>query len=132
MTGRFSRIARNGFGDPLNAYAHTMAWFDGHLYVGTMRANLHLLSRRRPFPTTVWPVPRPEDVYDLDLRAQIWRLGPTSSVRSTAGQRAINEARSSGRTWSAAVVTAARRRRPVPGSCSPRAAARPCSRRPRT
>ena len=76
MTGHFSRIARNGFGDPLNAYAHTMAWFDDHLYVGTMRANLHLLSRRRPFPTTVWPVPRPEDVYDLDLRAQIWRLAP--------------------------------------------------------
>jgi len=33
----FRRIARTGFGDGMNAYAHSMAWFNGHLYVGTTR-----------------------------------------------------------------------------------------------
>ena len=35
----FKRVAYGGFGDGQNAYAHSMAWFDGHLYVGTTRGN---------------------------------------------------------------------------------------------
>lgn len=72
----FTQIARCGFGDPLNAYAHTMAWFQGCLYVGTTRANLCLLKARMPIPVACWPVKCPADVYDLDLRAQIWRYDP--------------------------------------------------------
>ena len=35
----FRRIAQAGFGDGMNAYAHSMAWFDGALYVRTTRGN---------------------------------------------------------------------------------------------
>jgi hypothetical protein len=73
---QFTRIAMNGFGDPLNAYAHTMAWFKDHLYIGTMRANLCLLKGRLPLPVTNWPVKCPESVFELDMRAQIWRYDP--------------------------------------------------------
>jgi hypothetical protein len=70
---QFTQIAKNGFGDPLNAYAHTIEWFQGRLYVGTMRANLCLLKGRLPLSVHSWPVKCPEEVFDLDLRAQIWR-----------------------------------------------------------
>lgn len=72
----FKQIAGYGFGDPLNAYAHTMAWFKGQLYIGTTRANLCLVKARMPLPMTCWPVKCPEDVYNIDLRAQIWRYDP--------------------------------------------------------
>jgi hypothetical protein len=72
----FRRIATGGFGDPLNAYAHSMCWFQDRLYVGTTRANLCLLKSRTPLPATWWPVRCPDEVYDLDLRAQIWCWDP--------------------------------------------------------
>ncbi len=74
--GHFAQIAHQGFGDALNAYAHTMAWFRGKLYVGTTRANLCLLRTSLRLPTHCWPIPCPDDVYQLDLRAQIWRYDP--------------------------------------------------------
>ena len=40
----FSQIGVNGLGDPLNAYAHSMAWYQGHLYVGSTRSNLCMLK----------------------------------------------------------------------------------------
>jgi SAM-dependent methyltransferase len=75
----FRKIAANGFGDPLNAYPHSMIWFKDHLYVGTTRANLQLLwftmgDNVNRF--SVWPVEHPADPYDLDLRGQIWRYNP--------------------------------------------------------
>jgi SAM-dependent methyltransferase len=72
----FECIASGGFGDGLNAYAHVMAWHEGALYVGTTRANLQLRQAHNPPSLSPWPVPCPEDVYDLDLRAQIWRHDP--------------------------------------------------------
>src|SRR5579871_4469121 len=72
----FTRIARQGLGDPLNAYAHSMAWFLDHLYVGTTRANLCMARANNPPNMDPWPVKCPEDVYDLDRRAQIWRYSP--------------------------------------------------------
>jgi len=36
----FRKICVNGFGDPLNAYPHSMMWFKDRLYVATTRANL--------------------------------------------------------------------------------------------
>jgi SAM-dependent methyltransferase len=71
--GGFARIAAGGFGDPLNAYAHVMHWHDGDLYVGTTRANLHLRHAHDPPALSPWPVRCPEDIYDLDLRAHVWR-----------------------------------------------------------
>jgi ubiquinone/menaquinone biosynthesis C-methylase UbiE len=72
----FKRIADRGFGDGLNAYAHTMAWYQNHLYVGTTRANLCLVKIVNPNGLRVWPTKCPDDAYDLDLRAQIWRYDP--------------------------------------------------------
>lgn len=75
----FRKISANGFGDPLNAYPHSMGWFKDRLYVATTRANLHLIwltmgERRKNFD--FWPVEKFESPYDLDLRAQIWRYDP--------------------------------------------------------
>jgi hypothetical protein len=72
----FHQIARGGFGDGLNAYAHSMAWFDDHLYVATTRGNFPLMKARLPIAMDVWPVECPEDPFDLDLRAEIWRYSP--------------------------------------------------------
>ena len=72
----FVRIAQGGFGDGLNAYAHSMAWFDGHLYVGTTRGNFPFMKARLPIGMDVWPVECPENPFDLDMRAEIWRYEP--------------------------------------------------------
>ena len=72
----FRRIAANGFGDPQNSYAHSMAEFNGQIYVGTSR---HILALLKLFPPAdaasmdPWPVNVPQSVEQLDLRAQIWR-----------------------------------------------------------
>ena len=72
----FKRVAQGGFGDGLNAYAHSMAWFDGHLYVGTTRGNFPFMKARLPIGMDVWPVECPEVPFDLDMRAEIWRYAP--------------------------------------------------------
>jgi hypothetical protein len=72
----FRRIAHGGFGDGLNAYAHSMAWFDGYLYVGTTRGNFPFMKARLPIGMDVWPVECPEDPYSLDMGAEIWRYEP--------------------------------------------------------
>ncbi len=69
----FRLIARRGFGDGHNAYAHSMAWFCDHLYVATTRGNFPLMKRRLPIGMDVWPVECPENPFVLDLRAEIWR-----------------------------------------------------------
>ncbi len=68
----FKLIACRGFGDGLNNYAHSMAWFKGCLYVGTMRGNFPLMKARMPIGLDPWPVECPENPFDLDLRAEIW------------------------------------------------------------
>lgn len=73
----FRRIAANGWGDGLNSYAHSMAYFNDHLYVGSARANLYLISRRTPKPAwPIYPVNCPADPFVLDCCAQIWRFDP--------------------------------------------------------
>ncbi len=72
----FDLIARGGFGDGVNAYAHSMAWFNHKLYVGTTRGNFPLMKRRLPIGMDIWPVECPEDPFSLDLRAEIWRYTP--------------------------------------------------------
>jgi hypothetical protein len=77
----FRRIAENGFGDALNSYAHSMAWFRDHLYVGTSRGTLAMVRVNDPPPAMYpWPVRTPDNVYDLDRRAQIWRFAPDSET----------------------------------------------------
>jgi SAM-dependent methyltransferase len=72
----FTKIATRGFGDPLNSYAHSMAWFRDHLYVGTTRANLCMVKAHNPPALDPWPIKCPNDYYTLDRRAQIWRYSP--------------------------------------------------------
>lgn len=78
----FRKIAPNGFGDPYNEYPHSMLWFQDSLYVGTSRANLHYRGRWRAEQNSeglgaIWPVKIPEGgLFDIDLRAQIWRCNP--------------------------------------------------------
>ncbi|TGD76269.1 hypothetical protein E4634_00635 [Mangrovimicrobium sediminis] len=72
----FRRIARGGFGDGHNAYAHSMAYFRGKIYVGTTRGNFPLMKARLPIGMNPWPVECPENPFDLDLHAQIWCYDP--------------------------------------------------------
>jgi hypothetical protein len=74
----FRLIAQNGFGDGINAYAHSMAWFNGYLYVGTTRGNFPFMKARLPIGMDVWPVECPKDPFDLDMRAEIWRYDPVA------------------------------------------------------
>jgi hypothetical protein len=82
----FRKVAANGFGDPGNAYAHSMTWFRNHLYVGTTRANLanRALQIRKNTPErmrgVVWPVRIPTTYWENNLRAEIWRFEPESGA----------------------------------------------------
>ncbi len=72
----FRLIAHGGFNDGMNAYAHSMGWFNGHLYVATTRGNFPLMKKRLPIGLDPWPVECPEDPFNLDLHAEIWRYSP--------------------------------------------------------
>jgi len=72
----FELIAKQGFGDGTNAYAHSMAWFKGYLYVGTTRGNLALMRKRLPIGMDPWPIECPKDPFDLGLNSEIWRYNP--------------------------------------------------------
>jgi len=82
----FRKISKNGFGDGFNAYAYSMAWFNDHLYVGTARANLHLLKMAMPFVRIdQWPVEVVHTNYSPEFehgpaRGEIWRYHPPTDV----------------------------------------------------
>lgn len=73
----FRKIADDGFGDPGNTVAWSMAWFQGKVYVGTQRHTQCVSARMSGsnVPPS-FPVECPENLFDLDLRAQIWRYTP--------------------------------------------------------
>lgn len=78
VCNHFRKIAPNGFGDPYNAYPHSMAWFKDCLYVGTTRANLANRAKQLEANTPerlgeIFPVRIPKNYFDNDLRAEIWR-----------------------------------------------------------
>ena len=80
----FRKIAPSGFGDPYNAYPHSMLWFKDHLFVGTTRANLAYRGKwhadKDPqWLGEIWPVKIPDGLFDIDLRAEIWRYHPPSN-----------------------------------------------------
>ena len=79
----FTRVARGGLGDGHNSFAHSMAWFQGKIYVGTTRSNLCMLRHQTAYveiPLEIWPVDCPETrdgLYDtVDRRSQIWCHDP--------------------------------------------------------
>ena len=78
-------IAENGFGDPRNVYAWSMAHFRGRIYVGTGRQVVCVENQTIDFFLRVSeryvtdPLPGatcPPDPYDMDLRAEIWEYTP--------------------------------------------------------
>lgn len=72
----FKQLVPNGIGDQYNAYPHSMIWYKGRLFVGTTRANLCMLKVSK-MPTNLgefWPVDCPDNLYELDMRAQIWSI----------------------------------------------------------
>ncbi len=72
----FRLVAQNGFGDGNNAYAHSMAWFNDRLYVGTTRGNFPFMKSRLPIGMNVWPVECPPNPFDIDMHAEIWCYDP--------------------------------------------------------
>lgn len=73
----FRLTCDSGFGDGYNNYAHSMAWFDGRLFVGTTRAAYVMMKGNNPAPNIKpWPVHTPDDLYDVDRRAEIWCYTP--------------------------------------------------------
>jgi hypothetical protein len=84
----FKPIAVGGFGDGNNCYAHSMAWFRDHLYVGTTRANLCMLKNSvsgRIISIDNWPVDCPHRPYEPEFersqgRAEIWRYAPATGL----------------------------------------------------
>jgi len=84
---RFTPVAVGGFGTGHNTYAHSMGWFGERLYVGTTVHTLALVRAAppsRPAALDPWPVPVPDDLFSLDLRAQIWRFDPGRGIWSRA------------------------------------------------
>ena len=77
--GNFRQLAKNGVGDPANAYVHGMTWFEGRLYCGMTRNSFKLLKLFPPIDPPAlepWPVAVPPKVQDLDMQGQIWRWTP--------------------------------------------------------
>lgn len=70
-------IAKGGISDSYNAYPHSMLWFRDRLYVGTTRANLCALKvSKLKTNLELWPVECPDNLYDIDMRAQIHTWTP--------------------------------------------------------
>ena len=84
LTSRnFRQLAKNGIGDPANAYVHGMAWFEGRLYCGMTRNSFKLLRLFPPIDPPAlepWPVDVPPRVEDLDMQGQIWRWTPETDT----------------------------------------------------
>lgn len=74
----FRRIAANGWGDQLNAYAYSMAQYDDAIYVGTSRGNLVMIHQNHPDWMSNWPVRLPREFHDFDFRAEIRRYRPST------------------------------------------------------
>ena len=82
-SGHFRQIAKNGVGDPANAYVHGMTFFEGRLYCGMTRNSFQLLALFPPIDPPAlepWPVAVPPKVQDLDMQGQIWRWTPETDT----------------------------------------------------
>ncbi len=82
-SGQFRQIAKNGVGDPANAYVHGMTYYEGRLYCGMTRNSFKLLKLFPPIDPPAlepWPVSVPPKVQDLDMQGQIWRWTPETDT----------------------------------------------------
>ncbi|MEQ9737807.1 MAG: hypothetical protein RLN67_11325, partial [Algiphilus sp.] len=77
--GHFRLTAPSGFGDGLNHYGHSKAWFRGKLFVGTTRGAMQMNKTNMPRPDLKpWPVDCPNDIYEVDRHAEIWCYDPAT------------------------------------------------------
>jgi hypothetical protein len=86
----FAKTCQNGFGDGYNSYAHSIAWFKDHLFVGTSRATMALIKAgagggMKDLRLDVWPVEISHPVYSREFelqqaRAEIWRYKPETGA----------------------------------------------------
>jgi len=75
----FQCIAKAGITDAYNAYPHSMLWFRDRLYIGTTRANLCALKvSKLKTNIELWPVECPDNLYDIDMRAQVHAWTPNA------------------------------------------------------
>jgi hypothetical protein len=73
----FRLTCESGFGDGWNHYAHSMAWFEGRIYVGTTRATMAANKWNVPRPNwRPWPVDSAEYIYDVPRQSEIWAYTP--------------------------------------------------------
>src|SRR6187200_3187727 len=89
----FAYHAPRGFGDRNNSWAHSMVWWNQHLYVGTGRQyactylyaiwqfvggvmGLNVANTFFPYPPPDPDTSCPALGADLALQAEIWRWGP--------------------------------------------------------
>jgi hypothetical protein len=60
-----------------------MVWFKDKLYVGTLRNSFEVMKFREtppPPPFDPYPVPVPDNWWELDLRAEIWQYTPETDT----------------------------------------------------
>lgn len=83
----FTQVAKGGLGDGHNSFAHSMAWFEGKIYVGSTRSNLCMLKHQTAYTDPaleVWPVDCPDtrdQLYaNVDRRSQIWCYDPAEGT----------------------------------------------------
>lgn len=84
-----TQIAKGGFGNPIQQYSWSMAWFKGKVYVGTAANELCVenatLDYYYPNLGLYGPNPAPDlhcaaSEDDLDLRAEIWQFTPQTKT----------------------------------------------------
>ena len=81
----YKKLSIHGFGDPLNHYAHSGAWFKGRLFIGTSRANLQFLKLGKlNVDIPQWPVNSLGVNYTPDFEervapAEIWSISETTT-----------------------------------------------------
>lgn len=84
----FQRVVTNGFGDPHNTWAWSMAWFNQKLYMGTGR-DVGCIDQATSVPQVLRLLPQeqnaatnssrcPADPKDLSLAAEIWQYTPAT------------------------------------------------------
>jgi hypothetical protein len=84
---KFEEAAPQGFGDRQNSGAWSMQWWNGKLYVGTVRSWLcwskawfHLQDPIFPWPPLDPDLDCATDPLDLPLQAEIWRYTPEADL----------------------------------------------------
>ena len=82
VSSDFSMAAPQGFGDRQNSWPWSMEWFNGNLYVGTLRSAdcIFTLGNQQTYPPTDSDVSCAANPLDLALQAEIWSWSPLTNV----------------------------------------------------